>query len=134
MYSFEHKIRVRYKETDQMGYVHHSNYAQYYEIGRIEMFRHLGISYRKLEEDGYMLPIIELHSEFIQPAKYDNELTIVCKLTKKPSVRFYFEYEIINDKNTIINKGKTLLVMVDSLSRKPVRPPSVVTDIFEKYF
>lgn len=131
MYSFDCKIRVRYKETDQMGYVHHANYAQYYEIGRTEMFRSLGISYQQMETDGYMLPVIELNSKFITPAKYDDELTIRTILKHKPSVKLEFDYEIYNQHGVLLNTATSVLVMVNKETRKPTKPSPEFIALFK---
>lgn len=134
MYSTEIKIRVRYKETDQMGYVHHANYAQYYEIGRTEMFRDLGLCYRQMEADGYMLPVIELNSKFITPARYDDELTIKTILVKRPGVKLLFDYEIYNQDGTLLNTASSVLVMVNKETRKPVKPSDNFRKLFEDKF
>ena len=78
------KIRVRYGETDQMGYVYYGNYAQFFEVGRVEWLRALGVSYKSLEESGIMLPVIQLNINYMKPAKYDDLLTITTILTKTP--------------------------------------------------
>lgn len=122
MITNETKVRVRYKETDQMGVVHHSNYAQYYEIGRTELLRQLGLTYAKMEKDGYMMPVIDLTSKFIASAYYDEELTIKTIVSKMPSIRTFFEYEIRNEKGELINTGSTTLVMVNKATRKPTKP------------
>ena len=96
MYSHTTKVRVRYAETDQMGYVYYGNYAQYYEIGRVEWIRSLGMSYRRLEEHGIMLPVVRVESKFIHPAKYDDELSIVSMVNKMPRRKIRFDVEILN--------------------------------------
>ena len=99
MLTNETKIRVRYGETDQMGYLYHGNYAQYYEIGRTEMMRSLGLSYDNLEKKGIILPVYSLNVKFLKPAKYDEILTIRTTVEEIPSVRIHFKYQIINEKN-----------------------------------
>jgi len=96
MFSHETKIRVRYAETDKMGYVYYGHYATYYEIGRVETFRKLGLSYKKLEESGVMMPVLDLKIKFIKPAKYDDLLIIRTVIRKLPTVRIHFEYEIFS--------------------------------------
>lgn len=131
MYIFECKIRVRYKETDQMGYVHHANYAQYYEIGRTEMFRNLGLCYKQMEDDGYMLPVIELNSKFITPARYDDEITIKTILKEKPGVKLLFDYELYNQDGVLLNTASSILVMVNKDTRKPMKPTKEFLQLFE---
>ncbi len=78
----ETKLRVRYGETDQMGYVYYGNYAEYFEVGRVEWLRNLGISYKSLEESKIMLPVLHLNINYLKPAKYDDLLTIITTLKK----------------------------------------------------
>ena len=92
MYTSETSIRVRYGETDQMGYVYYGNYGMYYEVARVESLRQLGMSYREMEEMGVMMPVIENHTKFLAPALYDDLLTIVTTIREKPSVKIRFEY------------------------------------------
>ncbi len=91
--SDEIEIRVRYGETDQMGYVYHGNYAQYLEMGRIEWLRKLGISYKKMEEEGIMLPVLSLTINFKKSAYYDDVINVKTQLQKIPSARIEFDYE-----------------------------------------
>ena len=95
------KIRVRYGETDQMGYVYYGNYAQYFEVGRVEWLRSLGFSYKSLEESGVMLPVTHLEIEYLRPGKYDDLLTVTTTLSKKPMVRIEFDFEIVNELGVI---------------------------------
>jgi acyl-CoA thioester hydrolase len=92
MYSHSTTIRVRYSETDQMAYVYYGNYAQYYEVGRVEMLRSLGMSYSSMEKSGVMLPVLELTSKFIKPALYDQEITIKTTVEELPGTRIHFSY------------------------------------------
>ena len=118
------KIRVRYGETDQMGYVYYGNYAQYFEVGRVEWLRSVGVSYRSLEESGVMLPVIKLDIDYIKPAKYDDLLTITTILRKKPLVKIEFDFEINNEKEELITKGMARLVFMDMKKNKPIKGPS----------
>ena len=102
MYTHSTKIRVRYSETDQMGYVYNGNYAQYYEVGRVEMLRSLGMTYGKMEEMGVMLPLLELKCKFIKPAFYDQEITIKTSIKELPGVRMSFDYELFNEREELI--------------------------------
>ena len=123
MFSFEHKIRVRYGETDQMGYCYYGNYAEFLEIGRVETLRALGVSYKKIEISGIMLPVVELNIKYIKPSFYDDLLTIKTIINKKPSVKIEFEYEIYNEKKELLTKAYTKLVFVDKKNMKPCGCP-----------
>lgn len=128
------KIRVRYGETDQMGYVYYGNYAQYFEVGRVEWLRSLGVSYRSLEESGVMLPVIKLDIDYIKPAKYDDLLTITTILTKKPLVKIEFDFEITNEKEELITKGLARLVFIDMKKNKPIKGPSELLEKIYSHF
>lgn len=117
------KVRVRYGETDKMGYAYYGIYPQYYEIGRTEMIRSFDLSYKKLEEDGIMLPVLSLEIKYIKPAFYDDLLTIKTKLVKMPSIRIQFECEVYNQNDELLNIGKTTLVFIDEKTRKPKMAP-----------
>ena len=134
MYEYETKIRVRYAETDQMGYVYYGNYATYYEVGRVEALRNLGMTYKELEEQGIMMPVVENHSKFLLPGRYDELLTIKVIIKEKPSIKIVFNYEIYNEADQLINIGETKLVLIDSKAGKPVRFPPVMKEILEKFF
>src|SRR5690606_5869050 len=114
MYISETSVRVRYGETDRMGYVYYGNYAMYYEVARVESLRQLGLTYRELEDEmGILMPVIENKSRFLAPARYDELLRIVTTLREKPGVRIRFEYDIFNSENTLIHKGETVLVFIN---------------------
>lgn len=135
MFIQETKVKVRYAETDQMGVVYHGNYAEYYEIARTECFEACsGITYASMEEDGVMLPILELQSKYLKPAFYNQVLTIKSIVKQLPSVRLHVEYEIYNEAEELINIGKTTLVFVDKRTRKPCHPPKNFMDGVSKYF
>ena len=122
------KIRVRYGETDQMGYVYYGNYAQFFEVGRVEWLRSLGVSYKSLEASGIMLPVIQLNINYIKPAKYDDLLTIVTVLGNKPLVKIDFDFEILNEKKELLTTGFTRLVFMDMKKNKPVKAPQYLLD------
>jgi len=134
MYSSETHIRVRYGETDQMGYVYYGNYAMYYEVARVESLRQLGLTYKELEEMGVMMPVLENKSKFLSAALYDDHLKIITTIREKPTVRIRFEYEIFNGEEKLIHQGETLLAFVDKKSGKPCRPPEVFQQILKPYF
>jgi acyl-CoA thioester hydrolase len=117
------QFRVRYAETDQMKYAHHGNYPEYFEMGRIEWLRELGISYKKMEESGIMLPVINLNINYLKPAKYDDLLTITTSLKEIHTARIIFEYEITNENNQLLTTGTTTLVFVNMETGRPMRAP-----------
>lgn len=128
MKSHKIKIRIRYGETDQMGVVYHGNYAQYLEMGRIEWLRSLGISYRKMEEDGIMLPVISLSLNFKKSARYDDVVNVKTQLNKMPTAKIEFDYEITNEHGEILTTANTVLVFIDMKTNKPTRPPKFILD------
>jgi len=128
MYSFDSKIRVRYGETDQMSFVYYGVYAQYYEVGRVELLRSLGITYKELEESGYALPVVNLQIKYNKPAYYDDELIIRTTIKEMPSARITFYYETINSKGELLNTGEVVLVFMDKKTGKPCLSPTIVLD------
>jgi len=134
MYKSETTVRVRYGETDQMGYVYYGIYAMYYEVARVESLRQLGLTYREIEAMGIIMPVLENRSRFIAPGRYDEELRIVTTLREKPSVRIKFEYEIFNSANTLIHQGETSLAFVDKVTNRPCRPPEAMQKVLEPFF
>ena len=128
MYSFETKIRVRYGETDQMSFVYYGVYAQYYEVGRVELLRSLGITYKELEKSGYALPVVNLQIKYNKPAYYDDELIIRTTIKEMPSARITFYYETINSKGELLNTGEVVLVFMDKKTGKPCLSPTIVLD------
>lgn len=128
MYFHKTKIRIRYGETDQMGVVYHGNYAQYLEIGRIEWLRSIGVSYKKMEEDGIMLPVIELCVKYKKSARYDDEICVKTTLVKSPTAKIEFEYEITNSEGELLTEAKTTLAFIDMKTNKPIRCPKNILD------
>src|SRR4029077_16151788 len=113
MYTSEIKIRVRYAETDRMGYVYYGHYATYFEVARVEMLRSLGFNYKKLEEEGVILPVLTFSIKYIRPAYYDDLLTVVTTINDLPSTRIKFSYETYNEKSELLNTAETVLVFVN---------------------
>jgi acyl-CoA thioester hydrolase len=134
MYTSETTLRVRYGETDQMGYVYYGYYAMYYEVARVESLRRLGLTYREIEAMGIIMPVLENRSQFIAPGRYDELLTIVTYIKEKPGVRINFEYEIFNEQKVLIHKGATLLAFVNQQTGRPCRPPQAMMDVLEPFF
>lgn len=121
-------VKVRYGETDQMGVVYHGNYAQYLEIARIDWLDALGISYRKMEEEGVMLPVYEMNLKFKKSAKFDDELKIETYLKQKPGVRIEFRYLIYNQHGDLLTEAETTLIFMDIEKNKPLRCPQNVLE------
>jgi len=128
------KIRVRYAETDQMGYVYYGNYAMYYEVARVEALRQMGFAYKKLEKMGIMMPVIDLKNRFIKPGMYDELLTIKVTIPEMPAVKMRFTYEITNEDHELINIGETTLFFANTKTGKPVRIPELMKELFEPFF
>ena len=132
MHKFEISFRIRYSETDQMGVVYHGNYPQFLEIGRVEWLRSLGISYKSMEENGIILPVISLQMNFKKSAVYDDLITVVVRLKKIPSVKIEFDYEILNEKKELLVEANTVLAFLDAKTRKPLRCPDYLVERLRK--
>lgn len=127
-----HSLRVRYAETDPMKYVYYGNYAQYFEVARVELFRSLGISYDEIESQGIWLPVSEYNIKYLKPALYDEVLEIHTFIKKIPGVRVEFDYEIYNSSKQKITEAKTTLFFLDSKTNKIVKCPSFLMELIEK--
>ncbi|MFK7780832.1 acyl-CoA thioesterase [Psychroserpens sp.] len=126
--SDEIQFRIRYGETDQMGVVYHGNYAQYFEMGRTEWLRKMGFSYKQMEADGIMLPVIELTINYKKSACYDDLVKVKTKLVKKPTAKIEFDYEILNENDEILTTGNSVLVFMDIHKNRPTRCPKYILD------
>jgi acyl-CoA thioester hydrolase len=135
MYTHDFQKRVRYGETDQMGYLYYGNYAQYYEIGRVEMLRSLGLTYKAMEEDlGVMMPVLSLQMRYVRPAHYDELLTIRTTLRQLPDQFITFHVEIYNEKNKLVNGGSVRLCFVDKKSNKTIGAPVYLIEKLRPFF
>lgn len=134
MFEFTTQIRVRYADTDQMGFVYYGNYARYFEIGRVEALRSLGIAYKDLEQQGILMPVLENYSKYIRPAYYDDLLTLVVRIKEKPATRIRFEYEIFNQEGTLIHIGNTVLVFLQADSLKIIGYPIFIGEVLDRFF
>ena len=130
----ETKIRVRYSETDRMGYSYYGNYPAYFEVGRTEFLRELGLTYKHLEDDGYLLPIAKLNIDYKKPALYDDLLTVRTIYKYLHSIKLEFDYEVFNQENELLTTGNTLLVFVSAKTRKPIRAPQYYLDTVKSFF
>ena len=126
------EIRVRYCEADKMGYLHHSHYASYFEIGRTAMLQELGINYRQMEDDGIMLPVIQIAIDFKIPFYYNDIVVLHTKLIKLTPVRLFFEYELFDQEGVLHSTATTNLVFVKSIDMKPTRCPEQYLKLLQK--
>ncbi len=134
MYTCDFQQRIRYGETDQMGYVYYGRYAEFYEIGRTEMIRKLGMTYRDLESRGIMMPVVKMVCNYFRPIAYDELITIRTNLKTLPTAKISFYHEIFNEAGELINTGEVHLVFTDAVSRKPIRPPKDLMDALGPFF
>lgn len=129
---FDYVLRTRYAETDQMGVVYYGNYPQYLELGRVEWLRSIGFTYKAMEEEGVMMPVVSLQIQYKKPALYDELITIRTKLKELPSTKIEFDYEILNERGELLSTANTILVFVDAKTFRPVRCPEKVLKLIEK--
>jgi acyl-CoA thioester hydrolase len=128
MFTFETQLRVRYAETDQMGFAYYGNYPQYYEVGRADAMRRLGMTYKEMEDKGVVMPIVDMHIKYIRPARYDDLLTIKTTVPGLPASRMHFDYEIYNEAGTLLNKGYTVLAFLKKETGRPCAAPNWFLD------
>jgi acyl-CoA thioester hydrolase len=135
MLSHTTNIRIRYAETDQMKVVYYANYFIYFETGRTELLRSLGLPYSELEKQGYILPVIEAHAKYYRSASYDNSINIVTIMKDIPTVKIRLDYEVKDPiRNELIVEGYTLHSFVNSKTRRPTRAPEIFLKTIEKAF
>lgn len=134
MFTAETNIRVRYAETDRMGYVYYGNYATFYEVGRVDAMKGLGMSYRELEDSGIMMPVLEYKIKYYKPSFYDDNLRLETRIEEMPRARITFLYTMYNSSNQKINEGETTLVFVSTKTGRPVPAPQEFLDKMKVYF
>jgi len=135
MYITETKIRVHYALTDQMGFVYHGHYAQFYEIGRAEALRQLGFTYKDVEAMGVIMPVVDIHSRFLRPAKYDDLITVKTTLKELPlHHKIVFHSEIFNEQSALLNTGDVTLFFMEAKQMKRCEIPAAIRLTLEKYF
>lgn len=117
-----------------MGYVYYGNYAQYFEVARVEMLREMGFSYKVLEEEGVMLPVLNFNVRYIRPARYDDDLTIETEMPELPTARICFNYKTFNPSGELINEASTVLVFTDKKTGKPRRAPEKMQAYLNRRF
>ena len=135
MFTSETQVRVRYAETDQMNVVYHGNYAQYFEVGRVESIRQLGLSYKELEATGIIMPVIEWTAKFLRPAHYDDLLTIRTTLNAMPSDhRVEFRQEVYNEAGKLLTIGNVLLYFLRAGSMEKTAMPEAMREKLAPFF
>jgi len=130
--TYTYFYRVAYCDTDNMGYLHHSNYIRIYESARWEMFRNKGISYKKIEDDGYMIPVIDVKLTYKLSAAYDDLLRVETKLEKCIGAKMLFSYEIYNEKNDLLNTATISVCFVNKDTRKATRMPHYIYELISQ--
>lgn len=126
------KLRPRYGEVDQMGYVYHANYVSYCHQARTELLREIGINDKVLEEQNIMLPVISMNLRYLKPVRYDELIMVKTYIEEEPCTRFSFRFEIINEKNELVCTATSETAFVNSMSRKPMRAPAIVINAIAK--
>ncbi len=135
MFSSETRIRVRYAETDQMDVVYHGNYAQYFEVGRVESIRQLGFTYKSMEATGVIMPIVEMHCKFLRPAHYDDLLTVKTMLRELPvDHRIEYHQEVYNEEGKLLTVGRVVLYFLDAQTKARTQMPAELRERLEPFF
>ena len=134
MYTFETQIRVRYADTDKMGFAYYGNYPTYYEVARVEAFRALDYPYKEMEDGGVGMPVLDLSIKYHRPAKYDDLLTIMVTVPEMPRARILFKYEVTNQAGELINTGETVLAFMHLETGRPVKMPERLKNAIVQHF
>ena len=134
---FKHSTyrRVTYGETDRMGYLYYGHYAEYYEVGRVESLRKLGIRYRDMEDDdGVMLPVIDMHIKYLRPAKYDDIVRIDTILHQMPDKDIHFEFKLYNENDKLLNEATVTLVFISKETGRRCGIPDSLKNKLSPFF
>ncbi len=134
MIQHETTVRVRYADTDQMGFVYYGKYAEYFEVGRVELVRKIGVPYTKVEEEGFLMPVAEMRIQYKLPLTYDELATIRTKVPEKPRASFLTEYEIYNEEGKLSILAMVKLAFLKKDTGRPVSVPKFVIDAVEKHW
>ena len=135
MFTHRTQIRIHYALTDQMGVVYHGHYAQFYEIGRTEALRSLGITYKDVEALGVIMPVVEIHTKFLRPAKYDDLVTVVTQVREMPlHHKIVFYGEIFNEKDELLNSGMVTLFFMDAKTMRRCNMPEAIKEKIQEFF
>jgi acyl-CoA thioester hydrolase len=130
MYSTKSTIRVRYADTDQMHGVYNGRYFEYFEVGRADLMRSLGMTYRQFEDAGFYLPLTEAYAKYLHQVRYDDEIEVVSMLKEAPAARLRIDYEIFRDGEKM-TEGFTVHSFIETKSGKPVRAPKAFLDLID---
>ena len=135
MYESSTQIRVRYAETDQMNVVYYGNYAQYFEVGRVEAIRQLGYTYKDMEASGVIMPVVEMHVRYLRPATYDDLLTVKTTLREMPDAhRVEFFQDVFNEEGKLLCAGRVVLYFLDAATRSKPHMPADMAEKLQPYF
>ena len=135
MYTHDFNVRVRYGDTDQMGFVYYGNYPRFYEIGRMETIRSLGLSYFKWEEElDIIMPVVAMESKYLYPGRYDDLLRIKTIIEEMPSKMIRFDHRIFNERGILVNKGIVKLFFLNKSTNKRVSAPEELVHKLQPYF
>ncbi len=135
MFTFSTTLRIHYALTDQMGVVYHGNYAQFYEIGRTEALRSLGLTYKSIEAMGVIMPVIDMHLKFVRPAVYDDLIRIDITVKELPlHHKIIFHGEIFNEKNQLLNVGEVTLYFMDAKTMRRVNMPEEIVEKMKEFY
>jgi acyl-CoA thioester hydrolase len=135
MYTHDTPIRVRYGETDQMGYLYYGHYAAYFEVGRVETIRSLGLSYKEMEEKhGIWLPVVSLETRFVRPAHYDNLLNVRTTIRRLPNEYIVFHCEVFNEQKKLCCAGRIRLCFFDAAQKKVIPAPDFLLEKLAPYW
>ena len=128
-----YKYTVKYSDTDQMGFLHHSKYACLYENARWELFRNLGLSYKEIEEAGIIIPVIQMSAKFIKSIKYDDEIVILTEIVKPPTSKLEISYNLFNERKELVHQSEVILGFISKKTKKACRPPVELKCLLNKY-
>jgi acyl-CoA thioester hydrolase len=134
MFKHEYGFRVRYAETDRMDFVYYGNYATYFEVGRVEALRSLGVSYKQMEAEGILLPVLDYSVKFIRPARYDDFLLLETCIPEFPGARIRFTYKLRNESGELLTTAETTLVFMQQDTSRPCKPPADLLLRLESFF
>ena len=135
MLTYKTEIRIRYADTDQMQFVYNGKYLEYFEVGRTELLRSTGLSYKVVEKEGYQLPLVEAYLNYVSAAYYDDILVVEAFLKEIPKLKMRIDYKIFRkENNQLVTEGYTEHVFINKETKKPVRPPKFFVDAVKKYY
>lgn len=134
MFLHQTRIRVRYSETDKMGFVYYGHYAQYFEVGRAEAIRSLGFSYAELEQTGILMPVQSMEVQYLRPARYDDELTIHTSVPEWPDKSISFLSKIYNAKDKLLTEGVVTLAFINQDTGRRCAVPKILLDLLKPWY